>query len=189
MTWTQSLWKLLAPSIIAMLVALFAPCVRTQAQEIDIPYQKFVLSNGLTVIVHEDHKAPIVAINVWYHVGSKDEKPGKTGFAHLFEHLYGGGSVDALERIGATEADAETLPDSTIYYENVPTPAVDFALWLESDRMAHLSLTKKNSMCSAAWCRTKSDGAKSVPTVRHWSLFPRTRIQLAIHIPGIQAEI
>src|SRR4051794_25961955 len=60
--------------------------------KIDIPYKKFVLKNGLTVLVHEDHKAPIVAVNVWYHVGSKNEKPGKTGFAHLFEHLMFTGS-------------------------------------------------------------------------------------------------
>jgi zinc protease len=63
--------------------------------EIDIPYTRFVLNNGLTVIVHEDHKAPIVAVNMWYHVGSKNEKPGKTGFAHLFEHLMFGGSEHA----------------------------------------------------------------------------------------------
>ena len=60
---------------------------QTKATEIEIPYERFVLDNGLTVIVHEDHKAPIVAINTWYHVGSKNEKLGKTGFAHLFEHL------------------------------------------------------------------------------------------------------
>jgi zinc protease len=63
-----------------------------QSAGVDIPYKKFVLSNGLTVLVHEDHKAPIVAVNIWYHVGSKNEKPGKTGFAHLFEHLMFGGS-------------------------------------------------------------------------------------------------
>ena len=60
--------------------------------DINIPYEKFVLKNGLTVLVHEDHKAPIVAVNIWYHVGSKNEKPGRTGFAHLFEHLMFGGS-------------------------------------------------------------------------------------------------
>ena len=64
------------------------------AQEIDIPFQKFVLPNGLTLIVHEDHKAPIVAVNVWYHVGSKNERPGKTGFAHLFEHLMFRGTAE-----------------------------------------------------------------------------------------------
>src|SRR6266566_9457957 len=62
---------------------------------LDIPYKRFVLRHGLTVIVHEDHKAPIVAVNVWYHVGSKNERPGKTGFAHLFEHLMFGGSEHA----------------------------------------------------------------------------------------------
>jgi len=113
--------------------------------EIDIPYERFVLDNGLTVIVHEDHKAPIVAINTWYHVGSKNEKPGKTGFAHLFEHLMFGGSehapgryIDGMERIGATDLNGTTNPDRTNYFENVPTSAVDFTLWMESDRMGHL---------------------------------------------------
>jgi zinc protease len=113
--------------------------------EIDIPYERFVLDNGLTVIVHEDHKAPIVAINIWYHVGSKNEKPGKTGFAHLFEHLMFGGSehapgryIDGMERIGATDLNGTTNPDRTNYFENVPTSAVDFTLWMESDRMGHL---------------------------------------------------
>ncbi|MGA3090611.1 MAG: pitrilysin family protein [Terriglobales bacterium] len=117
----------------------------TTTREIDIPYQRFVLDNGLTVIVHEDHKAPIVAINIWYHVGSKNEKPGKTGFAHLFEHLMFGGSehssgryIDAMERIGATDLNGTTNPDRTNYFQNVPTSAVDFALWMESDRMGHL---------------------------------------------------
>ncbi|HXG27971.1 MAG TPA: pitrilysin family protein [Nevskiales bacterium] len=113
--------------------------------EIDIPYQKFVLDNGLTLIVHEDRKAPIVAVNVWYHVGSKDEKPGKTGFAHLFEHLMFQGSEHhddeyfrPLERAGATDANGTTSQDRTNYFQNVPTPALDLALWLESDRMGHL---------------------------------------------------
>jgi len=113
--------------------------------EIDVPYERFVLDNGLTVIVHEDHKAPIVAINIWYHVGSKNEKPGKTGFAHLFEHLMFGGSehapgryIDGMERIGATDLNGTTNPDRTNYFENVPTSTVDFTLWMESDRMGHL---------------------------------------------------
>ena len=117
----------------------------TVKQEVDIPYERFVLDNGLTVVVHEDHKAPIVAINTWYHVGSKNEKPGKTGFAHLFEHLMFGGSehapgryIDGMERIGATDLNGTTNPDRTNYFENVPTSAVDFALWMESDRMGHL---------------------------------------------------
>jgi zinc protease len=124
---------------------LSATSILAQTKDIDIPYQKFTLNNGLTVIVHEDHKAPIVAVNVWYHVGSKDEKPGKTGFAHLFEHLMFGGSehakgryIDALERIGATNLNGTTNEDRTNYFENVPTPALDYALWMESDRMGHL---------------------------------------------------
>ncbi len=113
--------------------------------EIDIPYQKFVLNNGLTLIVHEDHKAPIIAVNVWYHVGSKNEKPGKTGFAHLFEHLMFNGSENfdddyfqALESVGATDLNGTTNPDRTNYFQNVPTSAFDLALWMESDRMGHL---------------------------------------------------
>jgi zinc protease len=112
---------------------------------IDIPYQKFILNNGLTLIVHEDHKVPIVAINVWYHVGSKNEKSGRTGFAHLFEHLMFNGSENfnddyfqALERVGATDLNGTTNEDRTNYFQNVPTSAVDLALWMESDRMGHL---------------------------------------------------
>ncbi len=117
----------------------------TAVPQFDIPYEKFVLPNGLTVIVHEDHKAPIVAVNVWYHVGSKNEKAGKTGFAHLFEHLMFNGSehfnddyFQALERIGATDLNGTTNEDRTNYFQNVPVSALDTVLWLESDRMGHL---------------------------------------------------
>ena len=113
--------------------------------EIDIPYQKFVLENGLTLIVHEDHKAPIVAVNVWYHVGSKNEKAGKTGFAHLFEHLMFNGSENhddeyfrPLELVGATDLNGTTNRDRTNYFQNVPSSAIDVPLWMESDRMGHL---------------------------------------------------
>jgi zinc protease len=111
----------------------------------DIKYTKFVLKNGLTVLVHEDHKAPIVAVNTWYHVGSKNEKLGKTGFAHLFEHLMFSGSenfnttyLNAMERIGATNLNGTTNNDRTNYFENVPTSMLDYALFAESDRMGHL---------------------------------------------------
>ena len=113
--------------------------------DIRIPYEKFVLKNGLTVLVHEDRKAPIVAVNVWYHVGSKNEKPGRTGFAHLFEHLMFGGSehhksqfLPAMEEIGATDLNGTTNEDRTNYFENVPVSALDYTLWMESDRMGHL---------------------------------------------------
>jgi zinc protease len=111
---------------------------------IDLPYTKFVLDNGLRVIVHEDRKAPVVAVNVWYHVGSKDERPGRTGFAHLFEHLMFQGSENApgeffepLEAVGATDMNGTTSRDRTNYFQTVPTPALDVALFMESDRMGH----------------------------------------------------
>lgn len=113
--------------------------------EIDIPYQKFVLDNGLTLIVHQDHKVPIVAVNVWYHVGSKNESPGRSGFAHLFEHLMFNGSenfdrdyFEALERVGATDLNGTTNNDRTNYFQNVPNSALDLVLWMESDRMGHM---------------------------------------------------
>jgi zinc protease len=110
-----------------------------------IPYEKFNLDNGLTVLVHTDRKAPVVAVNVWYHVGSKNEKPGKTGFAHLFEHLMFQGSehfndefFKPFEQVGATNQNGTTNFDRTNYFQNVPTTALDLALWMESDRMGHL---------------------------------------------------
>lgn len=116
-----------------------------KANQIDIKYERFVLPNGLTLLVHEDHKAPIAAVNVWYHVGSKNEKPGKSGFAHLFEHLMFNGSENfnddyfqALERIGGTDLNGTTNSDRTNYFQNVPVSALDQVLFLESDRMGHL---------------------------------------------------
>ncbi len=116
-----------------------------KADQIDIPYERFVLPNGLTLLVHEDHKAPIVAVNMWYHVGSKNEKPGKSGFAHLFEHLMFNGSENfnddyfqALERIGGTDLNGTTNTDRTNYFQNIPVSALDQVLFLESDRMGHL---------------------------------------------------
>jgi zinc protease len=109
-----------------------------------IPYTRYTLDNGLTLIVHEDHKAPIVAVNVWYHVGSKNEKPGRTGLAHLFEHLMFNGSEHfkdewfrSTEKVGATDLNGTTSEDRTNYFQNVPKDALDYLLWLESDRMGH----------------------------------------------------
>lgn len=114
-------------------------------EQIDIPFTKYVLDNGLTLIVHEDHKAPIAAVNIWYHVGSKNEKSGRTGFAHLFEHLMFNGSENfnkdyfqALESVGATDLNGTTNNDRTNYFQNVPLAALDQVLFLESDRMGHL---------------------------------------------------
>lgn len=112
---------------------------------VNIPHEMFMLDNGLRVIVHEDRKAPVVAVSVWYNVGSKHEPKGKTGFAHLFEHLMFSGSENApgdffepLEQIGATDLNGTTWYDRTNYYETVPTGALDRTLMLESDRMGYL---------------------------------------------------
>ncbi len=109
-----------------------------------IPFQKKTLSNGLDVIVHEDHQLPMVAVNIWYHVGSKNERPGRTGFAHLFEHLMFEGSehhdhgfFPPLQRAGGL-LNGSTNADRTNYWEVVPTGALDLALWMESDRMGYL---------------------------------------------------
>jgi len=112
--------------------------------DVDIPYKKYVLDNGLTLVVHTDHKTPIVAVNIWYHVGSKNEGPGQHGFAHLFEHLMFQGSehwqgeyFEPFERAGATDMNGTTNVDRTNYFASVPTNALDMALWMESDRMGH----------------------------------------------------
>jgi len=114
------------------------------APVLDLPYTKRTLDNGLDVIVHEDHHVPIVAVNLWYHVGSKNEQPRRTGFAHLFEHLMfeGGehqkaGYFAPLQAAGG-QLNGSTNADRTNYWEVVPTNAVDLALWMESDRMAYL---------------------------------------------------
>ena len=111
----------------------------------DIIFTKFVMPNGLTLIVHEDHKAPIVAVNLWYHVGSKNEPPGRTGFAHLFEHLMFGATggnqkawFERLEGVGATGVNGTTNEDRTNFFETVPKSALDMALAMEAGRMGHL---------------------------------------------------
>ncbi|MDG5488964.1 pitrilysin family protein [Sphingomonas sp. BGYR3] len=123
-----------------------APAPLSQlVKSIDIPYQEFTLANGLRVIVHEDRKAPVVAVSVWYDIGSKHEPKGKTGFAHLFEHLMFNGTENSpgeyfepLQQIGATDLNGTTFFDRTNYFQTVPLPALDMALFLESDRMGYL---------------------------------------------------
>ncbi len=129
----------------ALALAVALPAAAAELPTPDIPFQKFTLDNGLTLVVHEDHKAPIVAVNIWYHVGSKNEKPGRTGFAHLFEHLMFNGSENynddyfkAVEPLGATDLNGTTNNDRTNYFQNVPKSALDTILFLESDRMGHL---------------------------------------------------
>ena len=112
-----------------------------QLQELKIPFTKHTLDNGLDVLLHEDRSCPIVAVNLWYHVGSKNERPGHTGFAHLFEHLmfegsehYNRGYFQPLQAAGAA-LNGSTNADRTNYWEVVPSNALELALWMESDRM------------------------------------------------------
>ncbi len=147
--------RLQAPRIAALAIALTAALGGTlvsspaeaakAAAAAKLPYESFTLPNGLRVVVHTDRKAPIVAVNVWYHVGSKDEPAGRTGFAHLFEHLMFNGSENhpgeyfaPFELAGATDMNGTTNTDRTNYFQNVPTTALDMALWMESDRMGHM---------------------------------------------------
>ncbi len=132
-----------APPAAPAAAAQLAPLPDLVAQ-VDIPYQSFKLDNGLTVLVHTDRKAPVVGVTTYYRVGSKNEPRGKTGFAHLYEHLFFGGSENVpnfdipLEGAGSTSTNGSTWYDRTNYVETVPTGALDLALFMESDRMGHL---------------------------------------------------
>jgi zinc protease len=125
-------------------VAMAALMAAPYAQ--DVKYEKYTLSNGMTVILHEDHALPVATVNIWYHVGSKDEPPHRSGFAHLFEHLMFQGSKHVpedtyfryLERAGASNVNGSTSQDRTNYFETVPKNRLELALWLESDRMGFL---------------------------------------------------
>ncbi len=137
--------RFLPIAALAVLIGSPAPARGDDAPAIpDLKVEKYTLPNGLDVILHEDHTTPIVGVNIWYKVGSKDEKAGRTGFAHLFEHLMFQGSqhhndeyFGPLEKLGA-QINGSTTPDRTNYYENVPSNALELALWLESDRMGFL---------------------------------------------------
>jgi zinc protease len=111
-----------------------------------IPHTKFVLSNGLTLLVHEDHNVPVVAVNLWYHVGSRNERRGRTGFAHLFEHFFFNGSEnyphgfrEAMDDLGASNRNGTTNTDRTNFFEDVPVSALERTLFLEADRMGFLA--------------------------------------------------
>ena len=126
------------------IAAQASPAQALAGLAIDIPYTRYVLPNGLTLIVHQDTKAPVVHFNIWYHVGSKNEPRGQSGFAHLFEHLMFQGSENfnddffkATRQIGATNQNGTTNTDRTNYFQTVPKEALDSILWLESDRMGH----------------------------------------------------
>jgi zinc protease len=130
----------------SLLAATLLSALEIDLDRIRIPHRKFVLSNGLTLLVHEDHSAPVVGVNLWYHVGSRNETRGKTGFAHLFEHFFFNGSEnyphgfrEAMDDLGATNRNGTTSPDRTNFFEDVPTSALDRTLYLEADRMGFLA--------------------------------------------------
>ena len=145
-TTPQAAVEPLAPVSAAAAPAAPEPApVSALVSEVAIPHSSFQLANGLTVVVHEDHKAPVVAVSTWYNVGSKDEPAGKTGFAHLFEHLMFNGSdnlpgdfFEYLQQIGATDYNGTTWFDRTNYFQTVPKAALERALFMESDRMGYL---------------------------------------------------
>jgi zinc protease len=130
------------PRVSAQTSAAPAPAHKLPA----IPFEKYTLKNGLEVILSENHTLPLASVNIWYHVGAANEKAGRTGFAHLFEHMMFEGSQHVgakahftyLEGAGATDINGTTSFDRTNYYETVPSNQLDLALWLESDRMGYL---------------------------------------------------
>lgn len=136
----------LAPTVLAAKKPPAANGSGPTLAQLTIKHETFVLPNGLTVIVHEDHSVPLVAVNTWYHVGSRDEKRGRTGFAHLFEHFFFNGSQnyphgfrEAMDDLGANNRNGTTNTDRTNFFEDVPTSALDRTLYLEADRMGFLA--------------------------------------------------
>src|SRR5438477_3807383 len=124
---------------------LFALATSARAADPDLKFEKYKLANGLTVILSEDHRLPQVAVDVWYHVGAANQVAGRSGFAHLFEHMMFSGSkhvqptpFKVLESIGASQVNGTTNFDRTNYFEVVPAEALPAAIWLESDRMGYL---------------------------------------------------
>src|SRR5581483_10649695 len=132
--------------LIALLAVSLAAQQKNQAPLPQIKYEKYKLKNGLDVILYEDHRLPLVAVNLWYHVGPANEREGRTGFAHLFEHMMFEGSQHVgpkahfryLEGAGASDINGTTDFDRTNYFETLPSNQLELALWLESDRMGYL---------------------------------------------------
>src|SRR5437762_218796 len=140
------------PSVVAgllLLRAALAPPLLGQSGQ--IPYEAFTLPNGLRVLYSEDHSTPIVSVDVWYHTGSRNERPGRSGFAHLFEHMMFEGSAHVkkgehfqlISRAGGSN-NGSTAEDRTNYYETLPSNRLNLALWLEADRMRSLAITEEN---------------------------------------------
>ena len=144
-----------AAAIVVLLIGLDGGCGLARAADLPpakplvvpvLPYEKYTLPNGLEVILYENHKLPLVALDLWYHVGPVDEKAGRTGFAHLFEHMMFEGSehvgekahIKYVEGAGASDINGTTDYDRTNYFETLPSNQLELGLWLESDRMGFL---------------------------------------------------
>ena len=154
--------SLLVAAALAGTAAVAAAAVRPPK----LQYEMTTLPNGLTVVFEEDHSTPIVHLQLWYHVGSKNEKPGRTGFAHLFEHLMFKGSRNVMPEAHTSmvssvggQSNAYTTDDETVFWETVPAQYLPLVLWLESDRMATLRVDKE-TFTTAKWSR-KSGGCAS----------------------------
>src|SRR5712691_11898347 len=158
-----------AALLFALTLAAPAAAQTPAPPKIEVPYTDFTLPNGLHVILHEDHSVPLVSVNMWYHVGSARERPGRTGFAHLFEHLMfmGSGHVkpgefdEWLERAGG-EYNGSTENDRTNYYINVPSNSLELALFLESDRMGYLLDTMSPQVVDAQRDVVKNERRQSI---------------------------
>lgn len=172
----------LASALCALALLAPAPAMAGYSDDINIEFTRYTLDNGLTLVVHEDHKAPVVSVHVWYKVGSKDERPGRTGFAHLFEHLMFNGSENyqgewflPLRRAGATNLNGTTWLDRTNYYQTVPVPALDMVLWMESDRMGHFmgAITQENLDNQRNVVKNEKRQRENVPYGRSQELLQR----------------
>lgn len=160
-----------------LLLSILIPCQAGAQQSVENIHRE-VLDNGLTLIVAEDRSAPRVAVHLWYRVGSVDDPPGRSGFAHLFEHLMFRGSENApddywadMRRIGATETNAGTAPDRTTYFQTVPTGALEYVLWREADRMAALTpmVTQKTLNSERAVVENELRQNRSGPAGSVWT--------------------
>src|SRR6476659_3743259 len=136
---------LVGPVAALALLAAAGGALGEEPRKLAVPYTQFSLPNGLNVILHEDHTVPMVCVGAWYYVGSAREKPGRTGFAHLFEHMmFEGaknvkqGEFDRLLEAAGGENNGTTTEDRTDYWQTVPSNSLELALFLESDRMGHL---------------------------------------------------
>lgn len=160
-----------------------APAGAIDLEALRIPHHKFVLDNGLTVLVHTDHSVPLVGVNLWYHVGSRNETRGRTGFAHLFEHFFFNGSEnyphgfrEAMDDLGANNRNGTTSTDRTNFFEDVPTSALERTLYLEADRMGFLAGNLSEEMLERERGVVKNEKrqGENVPYGRAWSRIAET---------------